>query len=327
MLISVFRKRGAISSWEAQGLSETKLKIGVMSGFASPAEARHTVEYAERLGFDSLWVGDHVAFPVPILDALIQLALASGYAEKISLGTCVYLLPLRHPTTVAKQVGTLDRILDGRFVFGVGVGGEFPNEYAACGVPVQQRGARLSEGIEVLKALWRAEQTSFDGRYYAFQDVQMLPAPATEGGPPIWCGGRSKAALRRAGRLADGYISYAVDVEMYRDALEVIDTARQQAGREMDAFQRAHMLFTRIDNRYEDAHKAATDHLSRRYAMDFSKPAKRYAALGKPADVAAAIEQFSSAGASQIVLDLTGPMAERDEQLQRFSEEVRPLLS
>lgn len=312
---------------EDAGLSKSELKIGVMSGFASPEDARHTVEYAEALGFDSLWVGDHVAFPVPILDALTQLALAAGYAKTISLGTCVYLLPLRHPTPVAKQIGTLDRLLGGRLVFGVGVGGEFPNEYAACGVPVQQRGARLSEGIEVLKALWRAEPASYTGRYYALDDVQMLPAPVTPGGPPIWCGGRSKEALTRAGELADGYISYAVDADMYCDALAVIDAAGRQAGRDMDGFQAAHMLFVRIDDRFEEAHQAATEHLSRRYAMDFSKPAKRYAALGKPADVAAAIAKFLEAGASQIVLDLTGPLAERDEQLQRFSEEVRPLLN
>ena len=309
------------------GLSESDLKIGVMSGFSSPEGARHTVEYAAALGFDSLWVGDHVAFPVPIMNALIQLALAAGYAKTISLGTCVYLLPLRHPTPVAKQVGTLDRLLGGRFVFGVGVGGEFPNEYAACGVPVQQRGARLSEGIEVLKALWRAEPVSFTGRYYALDDVQMLPAPVTTGGPPIWCGGRSRAALTRAGEMADGYISYAVDANMYREALAVIDTAGRRVGRDMNGYQHAHMLFVRIDDRFEDAHQTATEHLSRRYAMDFSKPAKRYAALGKPADVAAVIAKFREAGASQIVLDLTGPMADRDEQLRRFSEEVRPLVT
>ncbi|XOV85395.1 MAG: LLM class flavin-dependent oxidoreductase [bacterium] len=308
-------------------MTSTKLEIGVMSGFGSPHEARHNVEYAEKLGFDSLWVGDHVAFPVPILDSLTQLALAAGFAEKIHLGTCVYLLPLRHPTTVAKQVSTLDRLLGGRLVFGVGVGGEFPNEYAACGIPVQQRGARLSEGIEVLKALWSGEKVSHSGQFYPFQDVQMLPTPANSGGPPIWCGGRSQVALKRAGLLADGYVSYAVDATMYREALKVIDTAGHQANRDLDTFQRAHMLFMRIEDGYEGAHRTATEHLSRRYAMDFSKPAKRYAALGTPEDVAAVIEQFRQAGASQIILDLTGPLAERDEQLQRFAEEVRPLLT
>ncbi len=139
-----------MSDWfrssEGVGLSEADFKVGVMSGFASPEEARPVVEHAEALGFDSLWVGHHVAFPVPIMDALIQLALAAGFAKKICLGTCVYLLPLRHRTPVAKQVGTLDRILGGRFVFGVGLGGGVPNEYAACSVPVQRRGARLSDG-------------------------------------------------------------------------------------------------------------------------------------------------------------------------------------
>ena len=164
------------------------------------------VELVDRSGYDLLWVGDHVAFAVPILDPLLQLAQAAVVSRRLTLGTSVYLLPLRHATPVAKQVSTLDHLSEGRLIFGVGVGGEFPKEYAACGVPLNERGARLTEGITLLRKLWSGEPISHDGRYYgSFTDVAMRPPPRQSGGPPIWCGGRSAGALRRTGRLADGW--------------------------------------------------------------------------------------------------------------------------
>src|SRR5690606_26064411 len=121
------------------------------------AELRELVELVDRSGFDSLWVGDHISFPVAILDPFQQLAQAAMVSSRLIFGTAVYLLPLRHPTPVAKQVSTLDHLTEGRFIFGVGVGGEFPKEYEACGVPLGERGARLTESIEVLRKLWTGE--------------------------------------------------------------------------------------------------------------------------------------------------------------------------
>ncbi|MGE0623418.1 MAG: LLM class flavin-dependent oxidoreductase [Pseudomonadales bacterium] len=308
-------------------MNDPDLQFGVMAGFPDPESARATVEQAERLGFDSLWVGDHVAFPVPILDSLTQLALAAAFARRLTLGTCVYLLPLRHPTLVAKQTATLDRMLSGRFVLGVGVGGEFPNEYAACGVPLRQRGARLTEGIDVLKALWSGEPVTRNGRFFPLDDVRMLPPPTSPGGPPIWCGGRAKGALERAGRIGDGYVSYAVDPQRFSESLTTIRHAAAAMDRSLDAFTPAHMLFLRLDERFEDSHRTATEHLSRRYAMDFSKAARRYGALGSAADVAETIHRYREAGVQHVILDLVGPAADRDEQLHRFSREVRPLLN
>ena len=132
--------------------STPTLRFGFSAGFASAPAARATVELAERLGFDSLWVGDHVAFPMPILDPLLQLALAAAHSERLWFGTSVYLVPLRHPVLIAKQVATLDLLCGGRFVFGVGVGGEFPREFEAVGVPVRERGARMSEALPLAAA-------------------------------------------------------------------------------------------------------------------------------------------------------------------------------
>src|SRR5271157_3656614 len=142
------------------------------------------VELVDRSGYDSLWVGDHISFAVPVLDPLLQLAQAAMVSRRLVLGTAVYLLPLRHPTPVAKQVSTLDHLTEGRFIFGVGVGGEFPKEYEACGVPITERGARLSEGIDVLRKLWRDASVSHAGRFFRVDEITMQPPPRQSGGPP-----------------------------------------------------------------------------------------------------------------------------------------------
>jgi probable F420-dependent oxidoreductase len=286
------------------------------------------VELVDRSGYDSLWVGDHISFALPILDPLLQLAQAAVASRRLLLGTGVYLLPLRHPTPVAKQVSTLDHLTEGRFVFGVGVGGEFPKEYEGCGVPLGERGARLSESLAVIRKLWTGEPASHDGRFFKFEGVTMLPPPRQAGGPPIWCGGRSDAALRRIARLTDGWMSYVVTPEMFRDGLTKIAAAADAAGRVFErGFATSHLLFTRIDDTYEKALDAATISLSTRYAMDFRKAAQRYCALGPPQQVVESIRRFHEAGARHVILDFVGPYEERDRQIERFAAEALPLLA
>src|SRR6476646_44993 len=156
------------------------------------AELVELVELVDRSGYDSLWVGDHISFAVPVLDPLLQLAQAAIASRRLTLGTSVYLLPLRQPAPVAKQVSTLDHLTEGRLIFGVGVGGEFAKEYEVCGVPRNERGARLSEGIRLLRRFWAGESVSHDGRFYGgFTDVPRRPPSRQNGGPPIWSAGRT----------------------------------------------------------------------------------------------------------------------------------------
>jgi len=286
------------------------------------------VELIDRSGYDSLWVGDHVAFALPILDPFLQLAQAAVVSRRLQLGTAVYLLPLRPPAPVAKQVATLDHLTEGRFVFGVGVGGEFPKEYEVCGVPMAERGARLTESLIVLRKLWTGEPVTHDGRFFKFENVAMQPPPRQAGGPPIWAGGRSDAALKRVARMTDGWMSYVVTPDMFRQSLDKIAAAAQEAGRAFErGFAAAHLLFTRVDRTYEDALEAATKSLSTRYAMDFRKAAQRYCALGRPADVAASVAKFHEAGARHVILDFVGPYEERFAEIERFAAEVAPLLA
>src|SRR5262245_17843530 len=129
------------------------------------------VQLVDRCGYDSMWVGDHVAFVLPMLDPFLQLAQAAVVSRRLTLGTAVYLLPLRHPGPVARQVATLDHLTEGRFIFGVGVGGEFPKEFDVCGVAVGERGARLTESLEVLRTLWTGEAATHHGRFFNFAGV------------------------------------------------------------------------------------------------------------------------------------------------------------
>lgn len=285
------------------------------------------VELVDRCGYDSLWAGDHISFAVPILDPLLQLAQAAVVSRRLTLGTSVLLLPLRHPTPVAKQVTTLDHLTEGRLILGVGVGGEFPKEYAACDVPHHERGARLAEGVTVLRKFFSGEPVTHAGKFYGpFADVPMRPPPRQAGGPPIWFAGRKDAALRRIGRLGDGYLAYVISPEMYRTGLATITDAAQAAGRTLGRFGTGHLLFTRIDTTYEAALDRATETLSVRYAMDFRKAAARYCALGTPSQVAETIRAFHAAGVRHIALDLLGPYEQRNQQIEAFASQVMPLL-
>lgn len=303
------------------------LKFGFITSMANPAMTRATVDLAERFEYDSLWVGDHIEFPVAILDPLLQIAQAAGMSSKLTFGTGVYLLPMRHIVHVAKQLTSLDQLTEGRLIFGTGVGGEFINEWAATGVPHNERGARMSEGIPVLKKLLTGKTTSNDGKFYPFENLTMKPACTTPSGPPIWTGGRSAPALARAGKMADGWFSYVVTPDMYADALVQIERSADTENRSLETFGSGHLLFMRVDDTFEKALDHATEHLSTRYAMDFREAAKKYCALGSPTDVAERINGYIKAGCRHFVLDLTGPFRDRNDQIEHFAKEVRPLLT
>ena len=300
------------------------VRFGLTARLATPDTIRETVALAEDLGLDSLWCGEHVAYTSPVLDPFVRLSYAAALSERLTLGTGVYLVPLRPAAAIAKQVVSIDHLSSGRFVFGAGVGGEFPGEFDACGVDVRERGARLDEAIDVMRALWTGEPVSFRGRFVQFEDVHMQPPPLTRGGPPIWCGARQEAALRRIGRKADGWMSYVVTPRRYAEGLGVIEAAAREAGRTFERFDTAHLLFTRIDDDRDRALDDATEILSRRYAMDFRRAAERYCALGPPEEIAESINAFLRAGVRHVILDPLGTVEDERVQLERFASEVRP---
>ena len=306
------------------------IRCGLVLAAQEVEAARRQAQRAEALGFDSLWAGDHIAFHVPIAESLTLLSYAAGATSRIALGTAVYLVPLRHPTFVAKASATLDRLSGGRLVLGVGVGGEFPPEFQAVGVPVAERGARTDEAIPLIRRLWSEERVAHEGRFFRFGPVTLAPkpmatrAPGLSGPgvlPPIWVGGRAPAAMRRAGRVGDGYISHMCDVERYRENLERIAGAAREAGRREVPFTPAAFLFTFLEDRFEDAHEKAARLLGMVYARDFRDASKKYCLLGRPADCLEQMRAFARVGCRHFIL---APLSDPEAFAERVAAEMLP---
>jgi probable F420-dependent oxidoreductase len=305
---------------------DDRVRIGMMFPGGERAESLRYATRAEAAGLDSLWVGDHVAFHVPIPDAFSVLAFLAAATERVQLGTAVYLLPLRPPVQVAKAAAAVDRLSNGRLVFGVGVGGEYPPEFEASGVAVGERGARTDEAIPLLRRLWREERVAHDGRFFRFSPLTLAPRPVQAGGPPIWIGGRAPAAMRRAGRLGDGYVSTMMSPERYRSNLERIALEARAAGRDARPFATAALLFAAIDRSYELALERAAALLGRLYARPFRDAAAKYCLLGRPEDCLAGIRRFVDAGVRHVILAPLGDPGELlDVVATRLVEPVQAL--
>ena len=302
------------------------VSVGVSLSLHPPKEQFELVRRVEALGFESVWCGDHVSFNLPLYESLTLLASYAPITERIKLGSAVYLLALRAPAVAAKVTATLDALSGGRLIFGVGVGGENPREFAAVGVPHRERGARVTEAIDVVRALWRDTPASFKGRFTEFEGVSIDPKPVQPGGPPIWIGGRSDAALARAGRQGDGWISYVVTSERYAQSLDKIRAAAEAAGRSLDGFVPAHLTFITLGPDYETARDKWVKRLSLRYAQDFGPLAGRYGVIGTPDQCLEQLDRFRAAGCRYFVLSTTCETSEDRDQLERIAAEVLPRL-
>jgi len=297
--------------------------FGAQLSLHPPAEQFELVQRLEAVGYDSVWTGDHMSFHNPIHESMTLLATYAPITKRIKLGVGVYLLALRSPAVAAKQAATLDVLSGGRLVFGVGVGGENPKEFELCGIPHKERGARVNEAIDAVRTLWRDTPASFHGRFTRFDGVSIDPKPVQQL-PPIWIGGRSDAALVRAGRQGDGWMSYVVQADRYAQSLVKIRAAAATAGRSMERFTAAHLVFVTVGRDYEAAKRAWVSVLSRRYAQDFEPLAKRYGVIGTPEQCAEQLERFRAAGCSYFVMGAIGDPSDERAQLETIAAEIIP---
>jgi probable F420-dependent oxidoreductase len=302
------------------------MRFGVQLSLKAPTEQFELVQRVEALGFESVWTGDHVSFHGPIHESLTLLATFVPITRRVRLGTAVYLLALRAPAIAAKAAASLDVLSGGRLIFGVGVGGENPKEFELCGVPHRERGARVTEGIDVVRVLWRDTPASFQGRFTRFENVSIDPKPVQRPGPPIWIGGRSDAALTRAGRQGDGWVSYVVQPARYAQSVDKIRAAAQAAGRRLDDFAFGHLGFITLGRDWESAKAVWVQHLSKRYGQDFEPLARKYGIIGTPAQCGEQIARFEAAGCNYLIANAIGDPKDERDQIERIAADVLPLL-
>ncbi len=277
---------------------------------------------AEDLGFDYLSTGEHLMFHGPVPNGLISLAAAAGATTTIKLISSITLVPLYSAALLAKQVAMLDVVSGGRFSLGVGVGGEFPKEFDAVGVPVTERGARTNEALEVLDRLLTERDVTFDGRFTTLDGVTVSPSPIQDPRPPIWISGRQDAAIRRAARHGEGWLPYMYTPEMLAESMEKAAAFTEEAGRPEGTVQGGIYLFTCVNDDRDAALALANEQLSRQYNQDFSKLVGKYALAGSPDDCIERLNQYIEAGAETIILAHGCPKHYVDENVVAIAEGI-----
>ena len=282
-----------------------------VDGFVQVAQA------AERLGFSSIWSTDHVIMPPEqagpydeIFEALLTLAYLAPQTTRVKLGISVIVVPQRNGVVLAKELATLDRLCNGRVIAGVGAGwNEAEFEMLGAGDRYHQRGAYLDETLSVWSHLWTSPQTPFEGRFYALPPAAFGPAPIQEGGPPIWVGGSSAGARRRAGRYGDAWHPVGISAASLVDSRELVREAADAADRPMPE------IAPRLPIQFGEATAA----LSANRMLTIS---------GTPAEVTASLAAYADAGVSEIICMFNAREgAVVVERMERFAADVMPALA
>ena len=306
-----------------------QVKIGVgfglwRLGMPSTETIVRVAEHAEDWGLDSFWLSDHLLAPSPELDIVATLSLLASRTSRMKLGPSVLLLNLRHPLMVAKTFASLDYLSGGRMVMAVGTGANLA-DYAACGIPLEGRGRRLDEGIEVLRTVWKERNASYHGKFFNFENVTIDPRPAARtnndfGTMDIWVGGRSDAALKRAARLADGFFASFQTPEEFGASMTKIRGYASECGRINAHIESGLILLCRIAKSREHALEEMRPMLA---AM--GRGAEAYlerTVYGSPDDVIARLSEYVAKGLDKFVLWPIAEPAAWPKQIELVGKEI-----
>lgn len=241
------------------------MKLGIKLPYGDPLasgeDIRHFIVEADKKGFDSVWMGDHLVIPevadrnnysylwrfteeqlarpdmanlFPVkyfLEALTSCSFALGVSSRMEVGIGIIVVPMRNPVQLAAELATMDKLSGGKVIAGVGTGW-MKEEFDALGVPFDDRGLRLDESIAAMRELWGSQPASYEGKTVSFHDVYCEPTPVRPGGPPIWVGGDSKIALRRTVRLGNGWMPVELAPEDFAAKSTELDQLLEEAGRD-----------------------------------------------------------------------------------------------
>jgi probable F420-dependent oxidoreductase len=279
--------------------------------------------WAEEAGFDAVSVGEHLFFYGPTPNAFVALAAAAGATERVRLLSSLTIVPVYPVALLAKLAATLDQVSNGRFDLGVGVGGEYPPEFVAAGVPLTERGARTDEALELLRPLLSGDAVSHTGRWAEIPGLRLQPPTVQRPAPPIWVGGRKSAAIRRAGRFGDVWLPYMYSPEQLADSLDRVRATAAEHGRPDNAVRGAVYCWGTVDPDAAAARRRAIDVVSAVYQQDFTPLADRYLLHGTPKRVVERVREYHDAGARAVVFTAAADSLEEGERMLRlFADEV-----
>lgn len=304
-----------------------KVKIGVgfsvsRAGIPGPDEICAFAERVEELGLDSIWPSDHIVSRQPSLDVACLMALFAARTRRIKMGPSVLSLPARDPIQVAKTYASLDHLSGGRrrIIMAVGLGGDV-RECTVSGIPENERGARMREGVDVMRKLWSGPNVTHEGRFYRFENVTIEPRPV--GGPlDVWIGGQSDLALKRVARYGDGWMPSFITAREFASGMEKLTAYGNELGRTIEPGEAGVLLLTHVSRDADAAREVAHKFLKR--APIPQEALDERTAIGTVDEVVARLRSYVDAGCTKFILFPVAPAGELIPQIELFGGEVQP---
>ena len=265
-------------------------------------------------GFDHIFIADHVSFRNGSgTDGFVEVAALSQLDPRVGVMISIYLLPLRHPLPVARQLASMARIAPGRMIFGVGIGGEDRHEIEICGVDPKRRGIRANESLEIIRGLLNGDAVSFSGVEFNISDAVIRPTPKKS--IPIIVGGRSDAALTRAAKYSEGWIGVWCSSERFRNAINIVDAEAEEYGRSEVDWCHGYQPWVGLDTKdSKKAFESVKRGMENFYRIPFEK-FERYTPSGTPTEVAEKLAPYVEAGCKVFNLKVCSQDAEEEVEL------------
>lgn len=304
-------------------------RVGLMlPPHGDPADYVATAVRAEQQGFDFVACGEHVFFAGPMPNAFVSLAAVAGATRDLRLVSAVTIVPQYSAPLLAKLVATLDRISHGRFELGAGVGGEYPLEFEATDVPLKGRGRRTDESLRTVLRLLEGLSLlpEGEGARSPLGQLRLDPLPYQKPAPPVWVGGRSEAAVTRAGQFADWWLPYLVAPGDLAAGL------RRARGTERFVEDRlpvrgAVFLWLAVDHDVSRARASVIDTVSSIYRQDMRPIADKYLLGSDPPGIVHKLQEYMDAGAEAFVISPACPPSEYADMVDLFSAGVLPFIT
>jgi len=306
---------------------------GLLGGADRPPsfdELWESAANAERIGFDHIWLGDTVCVLSRARgDCLTTMAALACKTSRIRIGTVPLFAALRNPVLLAHSLATLDVISSGRISVTASVSpmAEYnERQFVACGVPFHQKAGRLSESIVLMRRLWSEKSLAFDGKYYQFKEIGVLPKPIQKPGIPIWIAAGSNAnALRRVARLADGWVTIPRSVEQFSEDRQKLDSYGRELGRQNTVRGSSIYVSVNLNKEGARAKEEGWSWMERFFKRPRKEITHQATLFGTANECAETLRRYIEAGATGMIVRIAS--SDENTQMQRLTEELKPLLS
>jgi probable F420-dependent oxidoreductase len=303
-----------------------KYRVGVMpgpwpAGVAGREFFWRFVDLCETSEIDSVWFSERLSSPQPLPEPMTAMAAVAARTTRLKFGPSVFITPFRTPVLAAREIAMIDYLSGGRMLPAFGIGVEQEREFHAAGVPFKERGRRTDEAIAIMRRVWAEDEVTFAGDFWKLDRISVLPRPVQQP-MPVWIGGSSEAAMRRAGRLGDGWIPSFITPEQFRVGVEKTQAFAAEAGREVPADHFGVLFYYHLHPDPAAARAQAGPYIPRGRVDDATLA--RCTAFGPPALVRERLEQYVAGGGSKFILRPMGPPERALDQLAQLATEVIP---